>query len=158
EWPRNDLLDAVSVTLGLDRQGPRDAGRAPKVAALYGMSGSGKSTIAAAFARATRTRRSFPNGIVWLTSGPSFHPLAGARALVRTVAVGAQLPGGEEEVGEALNAGIGTREVLVILDGIRNPDAATPFLRALGAGGRALITTLDQAVASGLGAVEIAVD
>jgi TIR domain/NB-ARC domain len=157
ELSRPQLLDSVSTSLGLDRQRPRDAGRAPRVAALYGISGSGKATVAAAFARATRSRRAFPAGTVWLTCGPSFDPLTAARTLLGSVAAGARMPAAPEDVQGALAAAIGTREVLIVLEDVRDADAVAPFIGALGPGGRALATTLDQEVASGLGAVEIAV-
>ena len=155
---RPGLLERVSLALGVDRQRPEDAGRAARSAVLYGTSGVGKSTVAASFGRSTRTRRSFANGVVWLECGPSFDALAGARELLERAAAGAKPPRDEHDLGPTLAEGLAGREVLVILDDVRDPKAAAPFVGALGPGGRALLTTLDQALATACGAVDIAVD
>ena len=42
---------------------------------MHGMGGTGKSVLAAAFARSTTTRRSFADGIVWLGASPETEPL-----------------------------------------------------------------------------------
>lgn len=157
-FARPELLERVSRALGVDRQRPEEAGRAVRSAALYGTSGAGKSTTAACFGRSTRTRRTFTDGIVWLACGPSFHPLAGAREVLERVAAGARPPDSMAQLAPALAEGLAGREVLVVLDDVRDPDAAAPFAGALGPGGRALVTTLDQAVATALGAFDIAVD
>jgi tetratricopeptide (TPR) repeat protein len=136
---------------------PQDANRAPRVAALYGVPGVGKSTLAAAFASATRTRRVFSDGVAWLAAGPGFQVLAAARDLLQLAAPGTRLPETDSEVDVAL-AVLGGRELLIVLDDVRDPDTALPFVKALGPGGRVLLTTLDQAVATALGAIEIAVD
>ncbi|MDQ1042978.1 toll/interleukin-1 receptor domain-containing protein [Streptomyces sp. V4I2] len=154
---RVELTDHLSRTLLPDQMRPQDAGRAPRAAVLYGVPGSGKSTVAAAFAAATRTRRVFSDGIVWLTGGPEFQPLAAARELLRLAAPGARLPETETEIDVRLAAALGDRELLIVLDDVRDPDSALPFVNALGAGARLLLTTLDQAVATALGAVRIAV-
>src|SRR5262249_45284821 len=70
----------------------------------------------------------------------------------------AHLPATPEEVRSALATAIASREVLLVLDDVRDPDPVAAFIGALGPGGRAVITTLDQAVASSLGAIEIVVD
>lgn len=154
---RAELTAHLSRTLLPDRMRPQDAGRAPRAAVLYGVPGSGKSTVAAAFAAATRTRRAFSDGIVWLTAGPEFQPLAAARELLRLAAPGTRLPEAESEIDVRLTAALDSRELLVVLDDVRDPDAAVPFVNALGAGARLVLTTLDQAVATALGAVQIAV-
>jgi hypothetical protein len=155
---RPELTERLSSAVGLDRMRPEDAGRAPRVAVLYGIPGVGKSTLAAAFAAATRTRRVFSDGVAWLACGPGFRPLAAARELLQLAAPGARLPETDGEVDVALAAALGGRELLIVLDDVRDPNAAVPFVTALGPGGRLLVTTLDQAVATALGAVAIAVD
>ena len=157
-FARPELAERVSLALGVDRQRPEEAGRAARNAALYGTSGVGKSTVAASFACSIHARRLFPGGIAWLTCGPSFQPLAGAREVLAQVAAGAKPPDSAADVGRALAEGLAGREVLIVLDDVRDPDAAAPFVGALGPGGRALLTTLDQAVATALGAADIAVD
>ncbi|MFF5499265.1 TIR domain-containing protein [Streptomyces aquilus] len=154
---RAELTTRLSDTLLTDRMGPQAAGRAPRVVALYGIPGSGKSTAAAAFAAATRTRRVFSDGIVWLAAGPDFHPLTAARELLRLVAPGSLLPESEAELDVRLSAVLGNRELLIVLDDVRRPEAALPFAHALGAGARMLLTSLDQAVATALGAERIPV-
>src|SRR6266516_865722 len=154
---RPELERRLADALGLDRQLPEDAGRAARGAALYGLPGAGKSTVAAGFARATRTRRTFRDGVVWLSCGESFQPLTGAREVLRLVAPGAKAPEGAADLAIDLAEGIGGKEVLVVLDDVRDPAVVAPFLGAVGPGGRVLLTTLDQAVATALGTVEIPV-
>ena len=154
---RPELLSHLSSALLPDRMRPEDANRAPRMAALYGVPGVGKSTLAAAFASATRTRRVFSDGVAWLAAGSGFPVLAAARELLQLAAPGTKLPETDSEVDVAL-AVLGDRELLIVLDDVRDPDTALPFVTALGPGGRVLLTTLDQAVATALGAVEIAVD
>jgi tetratricopeptide (TPR) repeat protein len=158
ELARADLLERLSAAVAPERKPPEDAARAPRAAVLYGVPGVGKSTVAAVFARAVRTRRAFPDGIVWLACGPSFQPLAGAREVLGRAAVGAQLPRAADEVATALIDGLADKAILLVLDDVRDPDLAAPFVGALGPGGRAVVTTLDQAIATVLGAVEIAVE
>lgn len=155
---RAELTARLSDALLSDRMGPQEAGQAPRVVALYGIPGSGKSTVAAAFAAATRTRRVFSDGIVWLAAGPDFQPLTAARELLRLVAPGSLLPESEGEVDLRLANALGSREVLVVLDDVRDAEAVMPFVSALGAGARLLLSTLDQAVGTALGAEQVAVD
>jgi hypothetical protein len=65
---RPELFGHLSNALLPDRMRPEDANRAPRVAALYGVAGVGKSTLAAAFASAVRTRRVFSDGVAWSLS------------------------------------------------------------------------------------------
>lgn len=154
---RPELLDRLWSTLGVDRQRPAEAGSAPRAAVLYGPSGVGKSTIAAAFAGSTRSRRTFPDGIVWVLAGPTHEPLASAREVLQRIAPGARLPGSVDEVPVALAEGLAGREALLVLDDVRDPEVAAAFVQALGAGGRALVTGLDEAVATALGVPDVAV-
>lgn len=155
--PRPEVAERLAGALLADRRGPQEAGRAGRVAVLYGLSGAGKSTAAAAFARSTRVRRVFPGGIAWLVAGPAFSPLASARELLRLVAPGARQPESDADVELALATALAGREILVVLDGAGDPDTVAPFAAALGPGGRLLVTTLDSAVATALGTTAIPV-
>ena len=68
--PRTDIIGAVCDTLLIDRRRPDEAASGPRSLVLHGMSGSGKSVMAAAFAAMIETRRAFPDAIIWIKCGP----------------------------------------------------------------------------------------
>jgi len=158
ELAREALQSQLWDAIGLDRQRPMDAGRAQRTAVLYGLSGVGKSTIAAAFGRTIRCRRAFPDGIAWIRCGSEFKPLSGAREVLSQIAPGAQLPDVAGSLQRLLVEGLAAKRSLIILDDLHDPNAAAPFVSALGPDGRALIIALDQSVATALDAVEIPVE
>lgn len=151
------LTERLSRELLLDDGRPQETAKAARVAVLFGVSGVGKSMVAREFAAAIRTRRVFADGIVWLAGGPDLRALTAAQELLRAVAPGAQLPDTVDEIGAALTAALAGRELLVVLDDVRDPDAASPFVEALTASTRLLITALDPAVATAFDAVQIPV-
>ena len=65
--PRRDEITRIGETVLADVQRPTVITSARQTTALQGMGCVGKSVTAAAFARATETRRAFTDGIIWLT-------------------------------------------------------------------------------------------
>jgi WD40 repeat protein len=106
----------------------------PPVTVVRGLPGMGKSILAAAFARSTETRRSFPDGVLWLAARdvPAFDASA--------------LPAGEDAA------------VLVVIDDAAGVAQVQPVLDVLGPRGRVLVTSRDGALARGLGARELVLE
>jgi hypothetical protein len=165
-FPRADIESALADRIFPGKLPPKEAADAPRVFALFGMSGSGKSTIAAAFAGSIRTRRAFssekaadepglPAAIVWIPCGPGFDPAAAAQQVLRNLRVPFGAPGESlTGVREALDR----RSVLMVLDDVRSAEHVQPFLYSCGPGCRILITTQNAAIATDLGALELRVD
>jgi WD40 repeat protein len=124
---------------------------------LQGMGGIGKSVLAAALAREEEMRRTFPDGMLWVSVGqnPSLTTLQ--LQLVRDL--GEQAPVFETpQAGRALlRELLADRACLLILDDIWQPEAVTAF-NALGPLGCLLFTTRDGSLITALGAVEQRLD
>jgi WD40 repeat protein len=156
--PRRDDLKRLEEFVLADIQRPT-AGK--QVTALQGMGGSGKSVLAAAFARATNTRRAFTDGIVWLKAGLDLDPLPNLKLVglafddlqehpesyVNPEAARARLP----QI-------LADKACLIILDDVWDILQATPFRNSLGPRCRLLITTRERSLATALEAQECRVE
>ena len=67
--PRPGVTSELASIVLLDDRTPAVLTGPERVTVLHGMGGVGKSVLAAAFARATTTRRSFSAGVFWLSGG-----------------------------------------------------------------------------------------
>jgi WD40 repeat protein len=74
---RRTKFDELIGHVLADLNRPVAVGPAKQVTALYGLPGTGKSVLAAAFARAADVRRAFEDGVVWMPVGqtPDTHTL-----------------------------------------------------------------------------------
>jgi DNA-binding SARP family transcriptional activator/predicted negative regulator of RcsB-dependent stress response/energy-coupling factor transporter ATP-binding protein EcfA2 len=122
--------------------------------ALVGMGGVGKSTLAAALARAARHR--FPDGILW--AHPEHTP-AEQNLLTWSKFYDFDLGGlssldALQAAWRGITAG---RRILVVLDGVTHADTARPLLPH-GDGCALLLTTRDQDVAAALNARPFALE
>jgi len=107
------------------------------------MGGVGKSVTAAAFARATETRRAFTDGVIWITIGQNPDP--SSNLLLVGLAFGDE-PGNYADLETALvhlPRVLADKVCLIVLDDVWNVTHAAPFINALGPRCRLLITTRD---------------
>jgi len=127
------------------------------VVALQGMGGSGKSVVAAAYARDYEARRAFLDGIVWLQVGQKPDPLSllqnAATALGENTDAYTELDRARPLMGRAL----AEKTCLLVLDDVWQLESAEVFVNAMGLKCRLLLTTRDAGLAHRLGAELIAV-
>ena len=125
----------------------------PRGGARYGRRG-GKTVLAAMVAKDYTVRRTFLDGIIWLTLGQHPHLLSllqqAAIALRDNLAEYTSISLSRMRLSQAL-AG---KECLLVLDNVWKETDTEPFIRAVGAnpGCRVLVTTRNLAVVSALGA------
>jgi hypothetical protein len=138
------------------RRGKPTAPGGAAVWALQGGPGLGKTTIAAHLARTYARQQSFPDGVIWLTLGPTpadVRDLAGGviQAFDRTY----QPREPQATVGR-LKELLRRKRCLLVLDDVWDPAHARPLIPD-GSGCRVLLTTRDAALARDLGAHIVAV-
>ncbi len=148
---RGDDLSEVSKTLRLDVVTPTVITSAQRLAAVYGMGGVGKSTLARALCYDCDLRRTFPDGLIWLTIGKT------PDIATRLGDIGA-LFGDErgeypdEERGKSrLSQILADKRALLVLDDVWEHKHAETF-RTAGMNCRLLITTRSLRLATLLGA------
>ncbi|WP_067477644.1 NB-ARC domain-containing protein [Nocardia amamiensis] len=119
--------------------------------ALVGMGGAGKTTLAAALSRDRFVRRTFTDGVVWVTVG------RGVAATLIQERVAARL-GGEAVSFPTVDVGrhrlaelLGSRAVLLVVDDVWDV-AMLKALDVVSGRGALLFTTRDHAVARAVGA------
>ena len=74
--PRPDDFARVADTVLVDLKKPVTIAGPAALVVIHGMPGTGKSVVAAAFARSTAARRSFPYGVFRLAAGEEADGLA----------------------------------------------------------------------------------
>ena len=132
---REDLLAELEARLGGD-------GREPRVVALHGLAGAGKTSVALVYAHAHRAEA----GITWqLVAEDPAVLVAGFTELAK--ALGAQEGDPVAAVHQALAAAAGW---LLVFDNAPGPDAVRAFVPPVGAG-RVLITSRDALWPGGQG-------
>ncbi len=156
--PRPSEIERLEQLVLADVSSPVVITSARQTTALQGMGGLGKSVLAAAFARSCKIRRSFGDGVVWVTLGPEPN-LAAALRVVGTAfrddwEYYTDLPGSASRLADIL-AG---RNCLLVLDDVWDATHAETFLNAAGPRCRLLVTTRDTDVVQSLGALPLALD
>lgn len=155
--PRRDDLLWLKNTVLADIQRPTVITSAKQTAALHGMSGVGKSVLAAAFARAISTRRAMVHGVVWLAAGQDANKLT---LLTNMQALGTTFGDAKENYADEVSARqhlsyvLADKVCLIILDDVWSIEQAEPFRNALGPRARLLVTTRDGNLVTALGAEE----
>jgi len=150
--PRFDEIARLGENVLADIQRPTVITSAKQSTALQGMGGVGKSVTAAAFVRATETRRAFTDGVIWLTIGQNPDPSSNLK-LVGTAFGDDPANYVDLDTAMARLPGVLSDKVcLIVLDDVWNVAHATPFVNALGPRCRLLITTRDGSLVTALGA------
>lgn len=116
---------------------------------LQGMGGIGKSVLAAAFCRAIKVRRAFPDGIAWVTIGSDPDLLVALRTLGQALGDNPAAYVDLEIAKARLPGCLAGKKCLVVLDDVWDVTAATPFLNAVQPQTRLLITTRDATLLPG---------
>ena len=150
---RTDEIKHIGEMVLADIQKPTVITSAKQTTAIVGMGGSGKSVLAAAFARATDTRRAFKDGVSWLQIGQNPDILSS----MRLIGTGFKKDDAAnyldiETAKASLPKVLEDKVCLIVLDDIWNVNHVAPFRDALGPRCRLLITTRDGGLVTALGA------
>jgi WD40 repeat protein len=148
--PRHDTMKAMRQTLYRDIERPKPvASAAEQTLVLHGMGGSGKSVLAAAFARSIETRRAANDGIIWLEASREAKP---ADRLANLWLLGSSLDddpkhySDENRARTRISQLLSDKGCLIVLDDVWSKEDAEPYLNALGPRCRLLVTTRDAAL------------
>ena len=156
--PRRDEITHLEKNVLADIQRPTVITSARQTTALQGMGGVGKSVLAAAFSRATDTRRVFEDGIVWLTIGQKSDLLMNMKLLGLAFHDESGNYVNTETARNSLPKVLADKVCLIVLDDVWNIVDVTPFKNALGPRCRLLITTREGGLITALGAREHRLD
>lgn len=153
---RPGLQERLSREILPDLHDPGAVPREQGVVALVGMTGSGKSVAAAAFARNCDTRRVFDHALVWVRLGRSAEPLHVLRQIGRQLG-DPDVHGTTAVAVAALSTRLEDKRCLIVLDDVWDPGAAELLADALGPVCRLLLTTqrADLAIAAHSVAVDV---
>ncbi len=150
--PRPDDMTRLAGGLLIHLREPVTVRDAERVLILHGMSGAGKSVLAAAFARATTTRRAFPDGVFWISVREGDDPLRLVRNLGEfhndELRHYLNLTTGVTRLSEKLSG----KQCLIVLDNVWRVEQIKPILEALGPNGRILCATRDAGLVTAIGA------
>ncbi len=150
--PRPDDMTHLASALFCDVQGPVVVSGTERVHVLHGMGGSGKSVLAAAFARSTAARRVFVDGVIWAGASPDHFSLDVLRTLLGLLgAPTIQLTTVPEAV-SALRRTLAAGRTLVVLDNVWNLEQVEPIVQAMPPSSRVLVTTRHADLGTALGA------
>ena len=146
---RADRLRALKDAVLVDLQKPVVITGAAARVGIQGMGGIGKSVLAAALARDRDVRRSYPDGVIWVTVGAQPNLLRLQTELARTLGCSEPL----DSVGRArdkLRELLLDKAVLLVLDDVWDARAADAF-DVLGVRCRAVVTTRDSGIIHTIG-------
>jgi WD40 repeat protein len=141
---RPDLMRRVKDALLVDLQKPVVITAATSRVGVQGMGGIGKSVLAAALARDTGIRRSYPDGVIWASVGQQPNLAQLQRDLAAHLGNSERFEN-EVQGRSVLRQLLLEKAVLLVLDDVWNASEAEAF-DVLGPRCRALVTTRDAGV------------
>ena len=155
--PRPDASSQLAEQLLIDEKKPVTLTGPQRVTVMHGMGGTGKSVLAATFARSTSTRRSFPDGIYWLNGDEKTTPLAITAQLGQLLGDPEYAHTNPSASASHLTASLAAKGALIVLDNAWRVEQIEPLIDALGPACRLLVTTrnMELVTATGANAVEL---
>jgi hypothetical protein len=156
--PRPDDLSQIARSILFEVENPVVVDPPQRTTVLHGMGGAGKSVLAAAFARATTTRRVFGDGILWIQLTTSTSPLEVVRSVLTAAGQPIATSSGINEATTSLRQWLSQRRCLIVLDNVWAVDQIASITQALSPVSRLLVTARDAGIATSLGAISQSVD
>jgi hypothetical protein len=150
--PRPDDLSQLARTILYEVENPVVLDPPKRTTVLHGMGGVGKSVLAAAFARATTTRRVFGDGVLWVQLTTSGTPLEAVRSVLTAAGQTISTSAGLSEAVSALRQWLDQRRCLIIVDNAWAVNQVASLVQAISPVSRLLVTTRDAGIATSLGA------
>jgi hypothetical protein len=150
--PRPDDLSQLARTILYEVENPVVLDPPQRTTVLHGMGGVGKSVLAAAFARATSTRRVFGDGVLWIELTTSSQPLEAVRSVLTAAGQTIAASAGLSEAVSALRQWLDQRRCLIIVDNVWAVNQIASLVQAVSPVSRLLVTTRDAGIATSLGA------
>jgi hypothetical protein len=144
-------LDRLSSLVLADLERPVVITSAKQTTAMQGMGGIGKSVLAAAFARSTKVRRAFGDGIVWIRVGLGAEPLSCIRQLGLALGGALEQYVSMEMASVHLPRLLAEKVCLIVLDDVWGLAQLAPVRDALGSRSRLLFTTRDAGPVTAVG-------
>ena len=153
--PRVDDLSQIAACVLIDEKKPVTLTGPQRATVLHGMGGTGKSVLAASFARSTSTRRSFSSGVYWLNAGEDTAPLAIMAGLGNLLGDPPQLHTDLATSSTRITKALSTQRALIVLDNAWQIEQIEPLVNSLGPSCRLLVTTRNGELATATGANSI---
>jgi hypothetical protein len=150
--PRPAQMTQLADAFFLEAREPVTLSVAEAAMVVYGIAGVGKTVLIAAFARATTTRRSFRDGVVWLNADPHAEPLGIIQQLGDLLRDSIQYYTNISSAVSRLRENLKTKKSLLIIDNAWSVEQVEPVVSALGANCRLMVTTRGSELADAIGA------
>jgi NB-ARC domain/TIR domain len=150
--PRPDDMTRLASALFSDVQRPVVVSGPERVHVLHGMAGSGKSVLAAAFARSTAARRVFVDGVIWAGASPDHSSLDVLRTLLGVLGAPILQLTTVPEAVSLLRRTLAAGRTLVVLDNMWKLEQVEPVMQAIPQSSRVLVTTQHADLGTALGA------
>jgi hypothetical protein len=156
---RPEQLDQLRLRVLIDAYQPIELQPDQRITSLTGMGGVGKSVLAAALAQAPEVRRSFQDGVYWITIGRDTSTLS--TLVLAGLAIGDDATDQYTGIAEArllLGKALGNKNCLLVLDDVWNVEVAEALHSAAGKNVRILITSRKHRLFESAGVQEVAVE